>query len=85
MDRDATISALALDRSRMREACAGDVVSDTNGLSIRVIRSYDPSTADKIYGVNLDTVLALAVTDERDITFGQKMSDAFAFLKRRIH
>lgn len=55
-------------------------------LSIRMMRHYDPDK-DTHPGLSMrDKALMLAMSDDReDATTAQKVVDALAFLKRRIH
>ncbi len=58
-----------------------------DGLSVRFIRQYDPDDdrfKNTISGA-FDVALSLAMTDDRDIPFAEKMADARAFIKSRIH
>ena len=56
-----------------------------DGLSIRYIRQWPIAESRDRSGVNLDIAFSIAMSDERDVTFVQKLSDAHAFLKSRIH
>lgn len=56
------------------------------GLSLRLIRHYDPEQ-DKYPGTSMrDQALMLALADDReDVTTAQKIADAWTFLKSRVH
>lgn len=56
------------------------------GLSIRFIRSYDAEADRAPQQTMLDHAIYLAAGDDReDVTPQQKMADALAFIKSRIH
>lgn len=54
------------------------------GISIRFIRAWDDK-ADVTPGSLTDQALMLASHDERDVPTMDKIADAIAFLKSRIH
>ncbi len=59
----------------------------SKGLSIRFIQQYDPDDdrfKNTISGA-FDVALSLALADDREIPFAEKMADAMAFIKSRIH
>lgn len=56
---------------------------EQTGLSIRFIREYKPSN-EQIW-TTADQAIVLAMQDDRDIPFSQKLVEALAFLKSRIH
>lgn len=57
------------------------------GISLRFIREYDVE-ADKLPTLGLripDQALVLAMADERELTFDEKLKDALTFLRQRIN
>lgn len=58
---------------------------NTVGLSIKLIRHYDPESDRHSLRTTPDIAIQLAIGDERDIPFAEKLHDALAFMKRRVH
>lgn len=55
------------------------------GISRRVIAAYDPEQDRHPVPFDLhDTAMQLALSDDRDIPYGEKLADALTFLKSRI-
>lgn len=55
------------------------------GLSLRFIREFNPELSRDSIGISMDTVFAIAMVDERDVSFPRKMADAYAFVKSRTN
>ena len=60
---------------------ADELTDKKAGISIRFVRSYTPEP----FGTIHDQALVLAMHDDRDVAFIEKMNDAYEFLKSRIH
>lgn len=57
---------------------------DTKGISIRLIKQWKAIESESPTLI-VDRAIMLTCADDRDIPFNQKLDDALAFLKSRIH
>lgn len=61
-----------------------DVKASHAGISLRIIREYQPETHHR-FDSTVDKAMMLAMADEREITFAEKFAEAVRYLKRLIH